>query len=257
MKTDQIALILYTLRDYCQTGQDLRDTLSKVRDIGYTAVQVSGVSGEIPPEEIREALDANGLVCCATHEPGDRIRQQPESLIPRMITLGSTCTAYPFPAGVDFESAESVASLVADLSRAGRVLADAGITLCYHNHAHEFFRQGNKTILDAIYDGTDPSVLQAELDTFWVQAGGADPVAWIKKLSGRLPVIHLKDYGVRANGDKHFAPVGSGNLDWSAILPAAESAGCKWFIVEQDTCDGDPFEAVAESFRFLSQLTEG
>lgn len=252
MKASKIAVILYTLRDFCKTESDLRATLKKVREIGYTAVQVSGVSADIPAEVIRDALDAAGLVCCATHEPGERIRKDPDAVITRLRTLGCTHTAYPFPAGVDFNDAASLAALIADLDAAGARLAAAGMTLCYHNHAHEFFPVDGKTVLAKIYDETDARHLQGELDTFWVQAGGGSPEGWITRLSGRLPLLHVKDYGVRPNGERHFAPVGSGNLDWRAIIRAADEAGCQWFIVEQDSCDGDPFEAIASSYRFLS-----
>ena len=98
---------------------------------------------------------------------------------------------------------------------------------------------------------SNPRFLLAELDTYWVQAGGGDPVAWCKKMAGRMPLLHLKDYGVGPDGKPHFAEIGNGNLDWPAIISTAEASGTEWFIVEQDVCPGDPFESLAQSFRYI------
>jgi sugar phosphate isomerase/epimerase len=254
MNIDQIGVILYTVRDFCTNEEDLLATLRKIRSIGYRAVQVSGVSSAIAPETIRRFLDETGLVCCATHDSGALIRQDPAAVGEKLKTLGSSIVAYPFPSDVDFDSEESVASLIRDLDQAGQVLSGRGMTLCYHNHAHELYRPAGAklTILERIYSEIDPSRLASELDTFWIQAGGCDPVAWIEKMQGRIPILHVKDYAVLADGSRVFAEIGSGNLDWPAILSAAEKGGCRWFVVEQDSCPGDPFDSIAKSFEFLS-----
>jgi sugar phosphate isomerase/epimerase len=251
MKISQVAVQLYTLRESCTNESDFARTLNRVREIGYRAVQVSGVSADIPVDTIRRLLEERELICCATHENGDLIRRSPVDVADRLDALNCKITAYPFPANVDFDSEESVASLISDLDRAGAVLASRGQALCYHNHAHEFFRVGGRTILDRIYAETNPAHLAAELDTFWVQAGGADPVAWIQRVSGRMPIVHLKDYRVLPDGTRDFAEIGNGNLDWKSIIAACDAAGVQWFCVEQDVCPADPFDSVRQSFEFL------
>ena len=108
-------------------------------------------------------------------------------------------------------------------------------------------------MLDLLYAQTDARYLQAEIDTYWVQYGGGDPVAWCEKLAGRLPLLHLKDYMFTPAAKPAFAEIGSGNLDWKRIIAAAEKSGCQWFIVEQDTCPGDPFDSVAKSYRYIAE----
>jgi sugar phosphate isomerase/epimerase len=144
-----------------------------------------------------------------------------------------------------------VERLVADLDRAGAVLRAAGQVLCYHNHGVELMKCGEGTMLDFIYAKTDPRNLQGELDTYWIQHGGGDPVEWCLRLKGRLPLLHIKDYTVQPDGVPTFASIGAGNLNWPAILGAAEFSGCEWFIVEQDTTPGDPFDAVRASLDFI------
>lgn len=247
MKLTQVAAQLYTCRELLQTPSDIAVTLRSIRQIGYTAVQVSGM-GPIAEEDLNKILDDEGLACCATHEGSDTILDEPEKVIERLKKLRCTFTAYPHPAGVDFTSRESITGLIRKLDAAGKLLAEAGITLCYHNHNHEFRKLDGKTILEHIYDGTNPAYLQGEPDTFWVHYGGGENVEWCEKLAGRLPLIHLKDYMTNAENQHAFCEIGAGNLNFKKIIAAAEKSGCQWFIVEQDTCPGDPVDSLAQSF---------
>lgn len=250
MKITQVAAQLYTCRDLLKTPTDIAATLHRLRKVGYTAVQVSGM-GPIPEEELNAILEGEGLVCCATHEGSDTILNEPQKVIDRLKKLRCEFTAYPFPAGVDFASQESVEDLIRKLDAAGKVMAEAGITLCYHNHNQEFRKIGGKTILERIYEGTNPKHLQGEPDTFWVHYGGGENVEWCEKLAGRLPLIHLKDYQVNEENKHAFCEIGAGNLNFNKIIAAAEKSGCQWFIVEQDTCPGDPVDSLAQSFEYI------
>lgn len=250
MKITQVAAQLYTCREFLKTPADIAATLRRVREIGYTAVQVSGM-GPIAEEELNRILDGEGLVCCATHEPGATILDNTAVVIERLQKLRCSYTAYPFPSGIDFGSEEVVDDLIRRLDAAGAVMAAAGLTLCYHNHNHEFRKLGGRTILDRIYDGTNPHHLQGEPDTFWVHYGGGDNVALCEKLDGRLPLIHLKDYQTTSENRHALCEIGAGNLDFARIISAAEKSGCKWFIVEQDTCPGDPIDSLRQSFEYI------
>ena len=184
------------------------------------------------------------------------ILENPQAVVDRLGELSITHAAYPWPDGIDFSNAKQVENLIAGLNSAGAVLRSAGMTLCYHNHAQEFFQRDGRTVLDDIYARTSPEHLQAELDIHWVQAGGGHPAETCRHLTGRLPLLHVKDYTVTAKGERIFAEVGHGNLNIPEILAAAETAGCQWFIVEQDTCRTDPFECIACSLDYLKGLCE-
>lgn len=248
MKISQVAAQLYTVRDFCKTAADLAETLKKIRAIGYPAVQISGV-GPIPEKDIVRMLNAEGLVCCATHE--GNILTEPEKVVERLRQLGCRYTAYPYPGGVKLETLDDVKALAKRLNASGRILADAGQVLTYHNHNIEFRKFGGRVMLDILFEETDAACLQGEIDTFWVQYGGGSPEDWCRKLAGRLPLLHLKDYGVTADNKHVFAEIGNGNLNWKAIIKAAEKSGCEWFIVEQDTCPGNPFDSLRMSFDYI------
>jgi len=252
VKLDQVAVQLYTLRKTCTTASEYGATLKRVREIGYKFIEISGV-GAISPEELRSIADNEGLTICGTHEPALTILNEPEKVVEKLQILGCKYTAYPHPAGVDLRDPAQVERLIAALDKAGAVLTQAGLVLCYHNHANEFAHYKGRPVLEAIYAGTRPEHLQAEIDTYWVQAGGANPTEWCAKLSGRLPVLHLKDYAVDEYGTPLFAEIGYGNLDFKAIIAAAETSGCQYFVVEQDTCPADPFVSIQKSLQYIQE----
>jgi sugar phosphate isomerase/epimerase len=249
MKIERIALQCYTIRDHTKTAEDFAASMKRARSIGYQAVQISGI-GPIPAAEVRRICDGEGLTICATHEPGKTIVEEPAAVVERLGELGCRHTAYPYP-HVRLETEADVARLSDELERAGDVLHGAGMTLSYHNHQIEFRHIGGRTILDRLYASTPASVLKAEIDTYWVQVGGGNPADWCARLAGRLPLLHMKDYAIGPDNAVKMAAVGEGNLDWHAIVHAAESSGCEWFIVEQDNGFTDAFEAIASSLKYI------
>jgi len=250
MKLSQIAAQLYTVRDFCQTAQGLATSARKIRAIGYPAVQLSG-QGPISPEEIVKIMDGEGLVICATHEPSNVILDEPEKAIDTLQRLGCRLTAYAWPQDINFGDAGHINTLVRKLDAAGARLRAAGLTLGYHNHDLEFIRFQGAPVLEYIFAHTAPQNVVAELDTYWIQAGGGDCVEWCRRLRGRLPFIHLKDYAMGFDRKPFFAEIGQGNLPFARIIAEAELSGCQWFIVEQDTCPRDPFDSLKLSFEYL------
>lgn len=161
----------------------------------------------------------------------------------------------------DERGPEMFKKVAEDLNRAGEQVNKAGMRLIYHNHAFEFGPgPGGVRPIDVLLQ-TDAKNVGIELDVFWVAVAGEDPLAWMKKLKGRMPVLHLKD---RAPGTpKQFAEnvspaafreVGNGTLDFKAILKLAPSVGVEHYHVEQDQTAGDPVDALRASFQHLAEI---
>jgi sugar phosphate isomerase/epimerase len=252
MKTTQIAAQLYTVRDHCRTSPELAATAAKLRAIGYAAVQVSGI-GPITENEIVAIMRGEGLTICATHEPSATILDEPDKVIDRLGRLGCNVTAYPYPHGFDLTDRGQIATLVRKLDVAGARLHAAGITLGYHNHAIEFVKVDGTPALEYIYQNTNPKYLVSELDTYWIHYGGGDVVDWCRRMRGRIPLIHLKDYGFTKDNHHTLCEIGAGTLPFKKIIEESEAGGCRWFIVEQDTCPGDPFASLKQSFDYMTQ----
>ncbi len=264
MSHSKLAAQLYTVREFCKTLADLKTSLKKIREIGYTAVQVSGI-GPIPHEDVKAVVDELGLSICITHIGFDDLQNKLDAVIAQHrlwqcpnVAVGSMPGSYRQEGEAGFHR------FAQDAAAIGKRLADAGLTFSYHNHSFELVRfgppaPGVKTGLDIIYDESDPRYLKAEIDTYWIQHGGGDVVAWIRRMNGRMPVIHFKDMAIQlAEGDFHgrqtMAEVGAGNLNWPGILAASAEAGVEWYAVEQDVCQRDPFESLKISYDNLRAM---
>ena len=250
MKLSQVAAQLYTVREFCQTATALAATARRIRDIGYGAVQLSAL-GPIPPEEIVRIMAGEGLTICATHEPSLEILHEPQKSIDRLQRLGCRLTAYAWPQDINFGDGAVVRNFVRQLDASGAQFRAAGLTLGYHNHDMEFYKFEGVTILEYIFAHTDPKNLVGEPDTYWIQHGGGDCVEWMRRLSGRMPFVHLKDYGITLDRTATYCEIGRGTLPFARIIAEAEQSGCEWFIVEQDTCPGDPFDSLRLSYDYI------
>ena len=251
MTETEIGAQLYTLRDYMKTPQDIARTLHELSEIGYRAVQVSGI-GPIEPQELKKILDSEGLFACATHTGYERLVGDIEAVIEEHKILGAPHVACPgLPS--ELHNGEGYKKVARELSQAGKIFNENGITLSYHNHAIEFEKYGDKIGLEILYDESDPEYLQGEIDTYWVQYGGGDPADWCRRLKGRLPLLHLKDMSIKQS-EQIMTEVGEGNLNWEAILEACKQAGTEWYLVEQDVCQRHPLESLKISLENMNRM---
>jgi sugar phosphate isomerase/epimerase len=250
MKIEQVGVQLYTIRDHLTTPEDYQESLQKIAEIGYKSVQVSGPR-PMGEAEIASLCAEKSLIINSTHEDSGLILENPAKVVENLEEFGCRYTAYPFPKDIDLASEASLHRLIAGLAASGKVLAEAGKVLAYHNHALELEMHKGVPILEIIYGETDPHYLQGEIDTYWIHVGHSSPEAWCARLRDRLPVLHLKDVRMDGEGNPHFAEVGNGILDFRTIISTAEASGCQWFVVEQDTCPADPFESLEMSFRYI------
>ena len=258
----KLAVQMYTVRDFTHTASEFAAALEKIRAIGYEAVQLSAVgamNGDAPAVDAalaRKMLDDNGLRCIATHRSWTDLMNQPEAEIEFHRTLGCDFTAIgSLPATYGERAVDAFSRFIEDAGPVVARLRAAGIRFGYHNHAFEFMRAGDgrRTLYDLLIDAANPDLL-LELDVYWADHAGVNPVRLFERCPGRMPVIHLKDKEISPEGQPVMAPIGEGNLDWEGILPACREAGVEWYAVEQDECRQDPFDCLRSSFGFLSGM---
>ena len=249
----QLGAQLYTVRETLKNTADMRTSLKKVAEMGYHAVQLSGHSG-LSPGDLADALEENGLTASATHTAWDRCLKDLDSVIKEHkmwkcphVGIGSLPADYRNRGGID--------RFLEELTPIARSLAAEGMDFSYHNHSQELAKVDGRTWLETLYERANPALLKAEIDVYWIQHGGGDPAEWIRKLSGRQSLIHLKDMIVTPERVQRFAAIGQGNLNWPRILQEAKNAGVEWYLVEQDDCYGaDPFECLSDSYNFLKNM---
>jgi sugar phosphate isomerase/epimerase len=237
-----VALQLYTVRD--AVAQDMIGTLRRVAEMGYEGIELAG-AGNATIEEIATALRELNLRCVGGHTPIDALQSDLDSAIQSAGWLGNRHVVCPY-IGEEWRSAEGYKKLAGILSNVGAQLKREGLQMCYHNHAFEFEKYDGEYGLDILLGSAEPELLHAEIDTFWVQKGGEEPGAYIEKYEKRAPLIHLKD--MTEGGD--FAPVGEGTINWDPVFEICDNSAVA-YIVEQDRCDGDPFDSVQASITNL------
>lgn len=244
----KFALQLYTVRDCLD--KDVPGTLDKVKKMGYHNVECSSTH-KLTHEEFQKELEQAGLKACSIHVSYDDVTKN----VNKAIDLAKLYKVkYVAIGGIDSSLTPDRDGWIAcgkALDAGGAILRQAGVQLCYHNHAHEFSLLGGQYAYDLLFGAASPENLAAEIDVFWVRYAGINPVTIINRYAGRSPLIHVKDM---ANAkSRAFAAVGSGILPWHEIFPAGIKAGADWYIVEQDTCPRDSLESAAESAEFMSK----
>lgn len=160
------------------------------------------------------------------------------------------------------ESQAGYARAAEAMNAIGRQLQPEGIYLTLHNHAQEFRRYANGiTGIQTMLEAMDPTVAGFLLDTYWVQAGGGDILAWLNLCKGRMRSLHVKDYAIApasytteiGSVPVRFAPVGGGNMPWPEIIHTAKECGIGRFIIEQDNSyERDIFDCILESKRTMN-----
>lgn len=243
----------WTLRDYCRTLNDFSETLKKVADIGYTTIQVSGTCA-YEPQWLSSELKKNGLTCNITHYDVDKIIHNTEDVASRHKVFDCHCIGY----GGKHQRPDGYNEMINALPVPTQKLFALGHQFTYHHHAWEYQErlQDGRNVMQFLSDSFTPEQMNFTLDTYWVKYGGEDVINEIKRLSGRMECVHLKDMLIMPDGERRMAFVGGGNsMDFEKIIQAFSDAGTKYALVEQDECYGaDPFEELTKSFKYLKSL---
>ncbi len=251
----RIAAQMYTVREFTKTLEGIYESLKKIKQAGYDAVQTSGL-GPIDDHELKAMTDELGLTICATHVGYDDLKDRLDAVIAqhklwncKYVGLGAMPFKYK-------DSAEGFKTFAREASQIAKALNESGLKFIYHNHSFEFVRFDGVCGMDILLNECAPEV-GFEIDTYWVQHGGADPIQWIRKVKGRMDVVHFKDMVVEKADiwvAQAMAEVGEGNLNWQGIIEACKETGVKWAAVEQDVCKRDPFESLAMSRQYLKKM---
>jgi sugar phosphate isomerase/epimerase len=246
---------LYTVRNVWKGHED--DVLRRIAQIGYTELETTGANNL---DSITPMLDKYKLKAVSTHlSDGANISSQ---AIDTARKYGVEYLVYPYVPPNQRGSADGYRKLADQMNEAGRKCQEAGLTFCYHNHAFEFGGTPGERPIDIFNSRLDKKLVNFEIDVFWVSVAGHDPVQMLKEYAGRVPLVHLKDKakGTAVQYNENvpagtFKEVGSGSLDFGAILKTAESVGVKHYFVEQDQTPGDPLDSLEKSYDYLRTVS--
>lgn len=239
---------------------DMHTMMYRVKALGYDGIE-QGTPVGYTNEEYKELMDEIGLKV-VTAGKLDYFKVQNTDFseqIEECKVLGAKNIMIGSMNQIMLGNPVELKRFIANLNRAGEAFIKEGIHLSYHNHAVDFSKINGKRIIDTIVENTDPSCVFFEPDTHWIQAGGGHVITWLKKLEGRMYMVHFKDYAIDPYSDhtflecthKLFAEVGEGNLNWPGIIAEVRRQGIEWVSVEQDRCERPGYESCEISINNL------
>ena len=254
-----IGLQLYTVRD--AMAKDVPGTLAKVAQIGYNSVEAGYGDGKyygVGPKAFAALLKQNNLIMPSSHyQLGENetakgtILNGWEKAVEDAASIGQKYMVCAWLSPAERGSLDHYKKLAEDFNKAGETCKKAGIQFCYHNHDFEFIKENGQYPYEILLDNTDKNLVKMEIDLYWLTKAGQDPVALINKHPGRFPLWHAKD--MDKTEKKMFTEVGNGVIDFKKIFTKANTAGLKYFFVEQDICPGSPFDSITQSITYIKK----
>ena len=264
MKKFKVGIQLYGVKEAMKA--DFEGTLKEIADMGYEYVEFAGYHGRTA-EEIKAVLDKYGLKCISVHQGLDFYNDDPDAAAEFLKTFGVKYSIIPWYKKEELAGTDAWDDTVKRFTGVAKVLKAHGMKLGYHNHDFEFETYDGKYLHDYIFEAVPADLIDPEFDTCWVHYAGLDPVDKIREFSGRVEVVHLKDFvcdrlaggptydlidkdgkpikTTREDNNFEFRPLGQGRQNFEAILKACEECGTEYVIVEQDKVYGGMTELEA------------
>lgn len=272
-------------------SEDFVGTLKKLAGLGYQEIEFFGpydfsasetiqgwvaLAGQLgisknafygkSVKETASLLSDLGLRSPSVHLDLMTMRKQIRPALEALKTLGTKYVAIPALMGQPLSTADDYKRFAEEFNSFGKIMKEYGMIFVYHNHGYEHAVRDGQVPMDLLLSLTDPNYVAFELDIFWMQAAGADPVTYLKKYPGRFKLMHVKDAAekVRFSGDgstadqwmplfPKMADPGKGVFDLPGIISAGKKAGVEHFFLERDLTP-TPEETLSGSIKYFGNL---
>ena len=253
-KIKKFGLQLYTLRD--DMPKDPLGVLKQVAGFGYKQIEsyegAQGMFWGMSHTDFKKYMDELGMTIVSSHCD---INKDFETKAAQAAEIGMKYLICPYKGPQT--SIDAFKKFAEEFNQKGEVCKKNGIRFAYHNHDYSFKPLDGQLGQDVMMKNTDPSLVDFELDMYWVVTAGQDIEAWLNKYNGRFKLCHIKDRSKTPGTDngKNSVNVGTGVIDWSKILKTAKTTGMEYFIVEQEAYAGTtPLKAVEADAAFMKKL---
>ncbi|HEY0654230.1 MAG TPA: sugar phosphate isomerase/epimerase [Chryseosolibacter sp.] len=256
----EIGLQLYSLRNQLKT--EVPGTLAKVSEWGIKEVEGGGTYG-LSMDEFQKLLKDNKLKVVSVGADYEVLKNNPQASVDNAKAFGAKyVVCFWIPHNGDEFTFENIKDATEVFSKAGKLLQENGLSLCYHPHGYEFRPYENGTLFDYLVNNTDPKYVNFEMDVFWIKHPGQDPVALLEKYPKRFLLMHLKDRkpGTPGNQNGHAdvesnVVLGQGDVGIDRVMAAAKKAGVKHYFIEDESSRS--VEQIPQSLAYLKSIDKG
>ena len=234
-------------------------TLNLIQKMGITELETGAAKGTTN-EEFKKLCNDRGITIPSTGSSFEELEKDPQKIVKNAKELGSKfvmCAWIPHK-GNNF-TIDDAKKAVEVFNSAGKILKENGITFCYHPHGFEFRPYENGTLLDYIFQNTNPENVSFEMDVLWVLHGGGNPVKLLEKYGNRWKLMHVKDLKKGIVGDfsggtpaENDVVLGTGQADWKNIFRVSKKIGIKHYFIEDES--EHEVENVPLSIEYLKNL---
>jgi len=252
-KDDFIGLQLWSVKD--DMKKDPKGTIAKVGEMGYSFVEAAGYGDGkfygMSPAEFKKLCDDSGLQFLGSHtgrnlpskERWDETMAWWDTAIDAHAEAGVKWIVQPWMSEEGYSSLDGLKKYVEYFNAVGEKCKAKGIDFGYHNHDKEFTTEfDGKPLYDHMVELSDPDKMMFQLDLYWINHGGKDPLKYFEKYPGRFMLWHIKD-------DAELGA--SGTMDFNKIFKHKKESGLKYGIVEVEKYNFTPLESVEKSLEYM------
>lgn len=253
-KLKKFGIQLYTLRDV--VPKDPKGVLKQLASFGYTQIESyegpQGMFWGMSNTDFKKYMDELGMSIVSSHCD---INKDFEKKAAEAAAIGMKYLICPWKGPQ--KSLDDFKKFTDEFNQKGEICKKNGIRFAYHNHDYTFKPLEGQMPQDVLMNGTDASLVDFELDMYWVAAANQDIEAWLKKYPNRFRLCHVKDRSKTPGADngKNSVDLGTGSINWSNVLKTAKANGMEYFIVEQEAYpNGTSLEASKVNAEYMKGL---
>lgn len=261
--TKKYGIQLYTVRN--DVNKNLASTIEYVAKAGYNQLELYGFDGKTffgkSPKEFKAMLAASHLTAPSGHYgmPDSVVEGNTDAwkaIVEAAAIMGNKYVTIPYT-NDQYRKGDGLKKYIQAINTAAELTRKAGMKLAYHNHDFEFKKNNDEQFLEVMLSQTDPSLVDFELDLYWVVYAGENPVDWFKKYPGRFTMWHVKDMTTNAKGEKESTQVGDGTIDFAPVFAQKKLAGLKYAFVEQEAYAMPEEQCIKKSIAYLKKKNWG
>lgn len=266
-KVKNIGIQLWTVKDILT--KDTKNVLTQLASFGYKELEAFGMDNEAMKgfftAENKKLIDDLGMKLVSSHVMPNRLKDKSvkegldvfaptwKKTVELGLKMGLKYITIPWTEEHFRQNPDGFKQTAEAFNLLAEYVNKQGLKFTYHNHSFEFEAKEGQVMYDVLLKECDPKYVDFEMDLYWVTLAGKDPIAYINQYPGRFPLWHVKD--MSKNNPKENSDLGQGSIDFKKIFQFAKKAGCKHFLVEQESgFNPDSMSSAKNGCQYLKNL---